>query len=457
MARQVHGIGPDPHAASGLRVAAAYARGVRVLPELLGTQFLPRGVVRELARRRFARIVAHAKAHSPFYRAHFARIDPSRAAPADVPLLDKASLRDRGPELICEGVDRRRLLERSSSGSSGVPTRIAFDPLRELPRRVQELRLLTAHGMRPSDRQLVFDHPGHQTDKQFTLQKVGLWRRMPYPWQLPIEEGVRFIEGERPEILHGVLSSLRLLAIAVGDRALSYAPRLLVSKGELLDPATRGLCERVLRAKLVDYYATEEAGILAWQAPDADGYWIDEDLVLLETIDPDTGRPTARGEPGEIVVTNLYMRSMPIIRYRTGDLGVIEDEPRGASRGLPLLRELRGRKTDCVLTPEGEVHHPFALLGVMEESEELAGFRIRQEAIDRLVVALAVRQGTSADRRRALEDRIRAAMRARLGASMQVAIEELGDARPGVGEKFPLVQGLPSATLRELMGKHARL
>lgn len=458
-APRVDGIGASPHAGRAAEALWAYARGaLGVLPEIVLGPHLGSRVIEAIAKRRLARMVRHASERCPYYRERFARVDHAAVARGDltsVPLLEKGALRDEGMRLRSDRVDASKLVVRSSSGSSGVPTRVAFDPLRELPRRTQELRMLLAHGFRPGDRQLVFDHPGHLTDARFLPQRLGLWRRVPYPWQVPIDEGVAFVERERFEILHGVLSSLRLLALAVRRAGgLRYRPRLLLSKGELLDPATRALIESELRAPLVDYYATEEAGILAWQAPDGDGYLIDADLVHLEAIDPITGAPKPPGEVGEIVVTNLYMRAMPIVRYRTGDFGVIG--PPSGRYGLPRLRELRGRRMDFVITPSGEVHHPFALLGVLEERAELERYRVRQLAIDHVRVELAYLPRVSETERAEVERAIEHGMQARLGREVRVTVAPFEDEGPAVGQKYPLVRGL-GVGFEEVADKIVRL
>lgn len=443
----VQGIGPDPHRAPRLELAGAYAAGAfRVLPQVLLAPRAPRALLDHLVRRRLAGVTRHARASCPYYREALRGVDLEGLArdgdASRLPLLDKPTLRDHGDALLADGVEPSTLAWRSSSGSSGVPTRVAFDPIRELPRRVQELRLLRAHGVSLTDRQLVFDHPRHLSAKRFLPQRLGLWRREPYPWQRPIEEGLAFIEGERFEVLHGVLSSLRLLALAVRRRGgLRYRPKLLVSKGELLDGGTRALVEDALRAPLSDCYATEEVGIVAWQAPGETGHRIDADLVHVEVVDPVRGRPLPPGEIGEIVVTNLYMRAMPILRYRTGDLGAIDPSPpRGMA--LPRLLALRGRVMDCIVTPSGEAHHPFAMLGPLEDRSELERYRVRQPSLERLEVSVSFRPDVGVDRRAQVRREVSAELRARLGDDIQIELRALEEGSPDFGVKDPLVSGL---------------
>ncbi|MGE0787168.1 MAG: hypothetical protein AB7S26_15965, partial [Sandaracinaceae bacterium] len=169
-------LGPDPHARGPLAKARAYATaGFSVLPQVLGAQWLPPAALQALVTRRLRALVRDASASSPYYRDALAsvagRIDRlSLDDLREVPLLDKAALRDHEDRLLTRSRDG--LMARRSSGSSGVPVTAYFDPLRELPRRLQELRFLTAHGFRPWHSQLILDAPSHLAPRPFALQRA---------------------------------------------------------------------------------------------------------------------------------------------------------------------------------------------------------------------------------------------------------------------------------------------
>lgn len=443
-------MGPDPHARPLPQLLRAYAFGAAsVAPQTLLNPWLPRAAIRALALRRFRSMVSHAMTHVPYYRDRFqaAGVRPETLrTPADlsrIPVLTKPLLRDGADRMRADNAGPQEwLLERSSSGSSGSPVKLFFDPIRELPRRVQELRLLTAHGFKPWDVQLVFDHPGHLAPTRFAPQKLGLWRREMFPSWLGVEEALRIIEDSKPDILHGVLSSLRMISMAIKSKGgLSYRPKLAVSKGELLDNATRALIESALGAPLADYYATEETGIIAWQCPSGSGYHIDEDFVYVETLDEE-GNPTAPGELGEITLTNLYMRAMPFIRYRVGDLGVLSTEPCPCGRGLPLLKNLSGRKVDLIINPDKEIHHPFALMVILEDVTSVARYRLIQNAENEIRIEVNWDVKADAAERERTTLQVVHAFQERMGSRVKVELEQVPDFQHGMGVKFPLVKGL---------------
>jgi phenylacetate-CoA ligase len=446
-------LGPAPHSGVGRgRLLRAYATGALLhLPELAAVPHLPRAALHRLVMARVRKLVAHAQAHVPYYREVLAGISAADLRSYDdirrLPTLSKDALRERASDLIADTAPpRERLLERTSSGSSGRPIKMYFDPIGDLPRRVQELRMLFANGYSFTDTQLIFDHPSHMSRKKFAVQKLGLWRREVFPVWLPVEEALRFIKERRPEVLHGVLSSLRLLALAApAVGGLGYKPKFLLSKGELLDPTTRRVVESALDARIVDYYATEETGIIAWQCPEGDGYHIDEDHVLVETMRAD-GSPCDNDEVGEILLTNLYQRTMPFLRYRVGDLGCVDRSPCVCGRTLPRLRRLQGRKVDLITSPEGGVFHPMVLMAVMEEITEVVMFRLTQQREDLLVAELMLDSALAPAAQSAVEERVRRGLADIVGTQLRVEVAPLKHDPSSLAQKFALVRGLGRAT-----------
>lgn len=458
-----HAFGPNPHARPLLELTAAYWLGLfSVAPKTLAAPWLPRAVFRKRVLSQLRETLRAAKADVDFYAEHLAGVEPSTVtsveALASIPFLTKALLKANAQRMLSRNAPpRERLMERSSSGSSGVPVRVFFDPLKELPRRAQELRLLTAHGFRPWHRQMIFDHPTHLAPEAFLPQKLGLWRREMFPAWKSSEEAVQTVREKRPDVLHGVLSSLRMLALAMQRQGgLGYVPKLIVSKGELLDPSTRTLIESELRAPLVDYYATEETGIIAWQCPTGSGYHVDEDFVFVETVRED-GTPAAPGEVGEVVLTNLYMRVMPFIRYRTGDLALRSEAPCACGRSLPLLTGLKGRQLDLIITPDQEIHDPFALIDVMEEIPPVWQFKIEQTQVDRLCVRVRWKEDAGAEAIAVGRQRVSGDLRTLLGQRMTIEVVDVEEFRHGFGQKSALVRGLPGTSISDLVAKGYRL
>ncbi len=91
-------------------------------------------------------------------------------------------------------------------------------------------------------------------------------------------------------------------------------------------------------------YATAELGLIAYQTSAGDGFVVDES-VIVEIVDPRSGRPTPPGKPGEIVVT-AFNPDYPLIRFATGDLAKVLAGVSACGRTNMRLSHLLGRVAD---------------------------------------------------------------------------------------------------------------
>ena len=80
-----------------------------------------------------------------------------------------------------------------------------------------------------------------------------------------------------------------------------------------------------------------------------EGLHVNEDHFVVEVIDPADGTPVAPGTEGELVFSTLTMEALPLIRYRTGDLGALTEEPCRCGRTTARLTRLSGRRDDMVI------------------------------------------------------------------------------------------------------------
>ena len=76
---------------------------------------------------------------------------------------------------------------------------------------------------------------------------------------------------------------------------------------------------------------------------------------MIEILDPETGQPVPEGHYGELVLTTLRRRGMPLVRYRTGDLGRMIAEPCACGCLKPRLDKVEGRLDDSVRLSGGKV------------------------------------------------------------------------------------------------------
>jgi phenylacetate-CoA ligase len=377
--------------------------------------------------RRLQRLLARAYRDVPFYRRAFTERGLTPADVASVadlvklPLLTKAALQRGGADDLRARGARGRLVTRETSGSTGRPLSVVRSRREDLLSGLLLLRAYLANGVRPWHRQAVlFDQrrlprPGTALDWLRRRRRVYLWSGQ------PVAEQLEALERHRPHVLRGFSQSLVLLARAIeraGPRAVR--PRLVLGTAEQLDRPARDAIERALDVRMVDLYSTEEAGPIAWECPERRGYHLNSDQLVVEVVRGD-GRPCRPGERGRVVVTPLFLHTMPLIRYDLGDVAcppLPERCPCG--RTLPLLPQIQGRADDFVTLRSGTVVAPVGTFdGVLHREPSVLEYLVVQEDYDHVRVEVVARAPADPGMR----ERVRAGLAELLGHEAEVTVE----------------------------------
>jgi phenylacetate-coenzyme A ligase PaaK-like adenylate-forming protein len=122
------------------------------------------------------------------------------------------------------------------------------------------------------------------------------------------------------------------------------------TSSELCTAETTERIERAFGVRPFDIYATTE-GLWGVDCDRHDGMHLFEDWCVVENVDR-TGRPAPDGEPGErLLVTNLFNRTLPLIRFEVSDLVTIDRSRCACGRTLPRLRAVQGRLDEVIHLP----------------------------------------------------------------------------------------------------------
>lgn len=160
------------------------------------------------------------------------------------------------------------------------------------------------------------------------------------------------------------------------------------------------------------------------------GLHIWEDNFIVEVIDPQTEEVLPPGEVGELVFTSLNKEALPLLRYRTGDLSAIIEEPCPCGRTHRKIRRIMGR-TDDMLIIRGvnvfpsQIESVLLELGKTEPQYQLVVYR--EGALDALEVKVEVSPETFSDEIKKLEElraEVEKAIETTLGISVKVTLVE---------------------------------
>lgn len=181
-------------------------------------------------------------------------------------------------------------------------------------------------------------------------------------YMAPLNKTVDALEQFNISILITTPSYAALLAEEIKSMGLSIGRHINVRKlmltGEGCSPQFITRLKEVWNCEIHQIYGSTECGLVGIQHHVEDGYQILEGNVLVEVVD-ESGTPLENGEIGEIVITTLLREAMPFIRYKTGDIGFIQESMEDAKNKLNRLH-LRGRKGGT-FTIEGIEYSPILL------------------------------------------------------------------------------------------------
>jgi phenylacetate-CoA ligase len=107
--------------------------------------------------------------------------------------------------------------------------------------------------------------------------------------------------------------------------------------------------------------------LMGIECDDQSGFHLPDGHLYVEIVDPETNELLDPGQQGEIVITTLLREGMPLLRYRTGDLGFIEESGCTCGINLPKLH-LRGRTGDQIVLQSGSFS-PFYLEDIIMQVE----------------------------------------------------------------------------------------
>jgi phenylacetate-CoA ligase len=341
------------------------SRRLRVLRELQRTQWLPQETLRARQRQRLQAILSYAAAHSPYYERLFrlSGFDPAQfeeAGFARLPLLTKAIIRSSTDEILSRQFTRAQLGQHKTGGSTGVALTTYFD------RDWLEIRTADAlrsdqwagafHGMKVA---ALWGNPPVARSAKERLRRLLIDRFVFLDTidlnQRSLAEFVNAWRRERPEVLFGHSHSLYMLARYLKDQGIDdLRPHGIVSTSMMLVAHERALIEQVFGCRVTDRYGCEEVGLIACECERHEGMHLDIEHLYIEFLRED-GSAAAEGEEGVIVLTDLYNKGMPFIRYRIEDVGVWTGRSCSCGRGLPLMERVTGRVADYLKRRDGSL------------------------------------------------------------------------------------------------------
>lgn len=374
-------------------------------------------LLRQWQERKLGRILEYAVENVPYYRerwdgGHLAGENDAFEMLSDLPFLTKNELQKYGADLTSRS---KPLLSvrKTTGGSTGEPVTVLKDSGAVGKERAASWLCYRWYGIEIGDRGARFwGSPTGTGLRRLSYDLADLAKnRLRFSafafTDENLEEYWQACLRSQPTYFYGYVSMLSEFARFL--RARDYSTDRLdltaiVTTSEALTVPQRELLESTFDVPVRNEYGCGELGPIAYECEEGSLHVMSENVVV-EVLDQD-GRRVAPGEDGEIVVTDLQNRAMPLIRYRIGDHATVGHRCR-CGRGFPTLAKVWGREYDFVRGLGGERYHGEYFMYLFEDlrdrGAEFDRFRVTQSSRDTLELEIVAEE--LPDRHRRFLDR----------------------------------------------------
>jgi phenylacetate-CoA ligase len=249
---------------------------------------------------------------------------------------------------------RMPLVLQTSGGTTGLPRPMLYAPQDREVMAILGGRRFAMHGVRAGDMVLVTYSLGLSNGGFMTRE--GLWK---YTGAVPVMTGsgastptrrqIEIVKAWGIQVILGFPAYLRHMALVARDE-MGIDPRSLGIRvlGSHLGVENRAEIEALWDAPCHDMYGTNESGSIASECTQRSGMHIQEDAVLLEIADPETGAILPDGEKGTMYITTLYRWGAPQIRFNVNDISAIATDACACGSTLKRLQRIFGRNDNMV-------------------------------------------------------------------------------------------------------------
>lgn len=365
---------------------------LRTLGELEQSQWLSPEALQTLSFRRLLEALLYAEKHVPFYRRRFAEFGVRVSqvqAPEDLakfPVITKDDVRQHLDEFFAENFNGHKYRS-ATGGSTGSSMTFYYDHITYERRIAAALRANRWAGAEIGDPEVhIWGQPPGETSSlrhwKRTIERF-FWRHKYissfHLHEDKLDETLRSIVNLAPRILVGYTMPLYVLARAAIAQNLSPPPLLrgIITSAERLFAAQRATIEKGFDAPVFDRYGCREVMLVGAECERHAGLHVNVEGVFVELYRD--GRPAAPGTAGEVLLSDLHNRAMPLLRYRNDDIATAKSEACLCGRGLPLLASVEGRILDMIVGTNGRIVAGEAFVHLLKDYP-VDRFQVHQRA-----------------------------------------------------------------------------
>ncbi|MBR0150926.1 MAG: hypothetical protein IJP89_06155 [Synergistaceae bacterium] len=320
-------------------------------------------------------ILSYATAFSEFYR-------PYRGFKSlqDFPIITKTIMKENWDAIAVPEYDSV-LKEKRTSGSTGTPFRVVLDKYKH-SRLIATLKVVRASVG-------VLSH-----EKTLFVSGSVRWKT-PIPQERQERDNVYYVDSgfmdsdsvgafikrlsdENFRTMTAMASHLDRIAYLAEHKQLPEWTGDFIavfSTSEALKESTREIISEYFRCPVYSFYGNEENGMFSFEDGSGLGQRVNTADFFFEVLKMDSDTPADEGELGRLVITDLFNKAFPMIRYENGDLVA----KKTMDDGRVYFTQVAGRKADMLYATDGRMIQFFAAASFLRKFIDIKQFQVIQE------------------------------------------------------------------------------
>jgi len=318
------------------------------------------------------KLLRHAQSKVSYY----SKIEPNISK---YPVVNKIIIRAQFDDFQAKNYADQPKINMTTSGSTGTPFTVYQD--------------LNKKARNHADTLYFGELAGYELGNKLFYLKIWAKLKMANPWMYKIQnivpvDVIDLNEGKVHQMVQEMQSINQKISILGYVSALEHFIRYaekrnlqkikanivsVITMSEGLSKETKTKLENFFGCPVVSRYSNLENGIIAQQEQNSDLFLVNTASYFVEIFHPTKDELLPNGQLGRIVVTDLFNYAMPMIRYDTGDLGILT-----VKGGKSYLETVEGRKLDVLYDTKGEMVSSYIMYKNMWQYTEIEQYQLIQ-------------------------------------------------------------------------------
>jgi len=351
-------------------------------------------------------ILNHSYKNVPYYKSIFKKynlVEDNKIKLDDVsdlslfPILKKRDIQNNFHNLKSQDICNRKAYQNSTGGSTGEPVIFMQDNIFQNNNLANFLLSKSFKGVSPYDSSVILwgaERDIFKGNKSFKYKLIDILLNSTTLNTFKMNkknmiEYLKIINTKKPKFIQSYVQSIyELSKFAKKNKILIEKQNVIHTAAGTLYDFMRKEIEEVFQCKVFDHYGSREVGAIASECSDHSGLHIFEDHIIVEIVKKD-GSLCESNEKGEILVTTLNNYSMPLVRYKIGDIGIKESYSNcKCGCNYEKLKEITGRTTDLFKTINNDLIDGEYFTHLFYNIKEIEKFQVIQEDYSLIILKI---------------------------------------------------------------------